>query len=193
MTFGVIKNIIVTTEDEKMFLRGAIGHFKTITAHRHEVIKNCFKAGIFFQGLRHDLSKYSWTEFSSGAKYYEDGKRSPNEREREVYGYSEAWMHHKGRNKHHFEYWTDYNPKTRILSPIEMPLRYVKEMFCDRVAASKVYQGKNYTDSHPLQYFQKAKGKRFINEKTSDLLESWLIMLSEKGEEETFRYIKNYK
>ena len=176
-----------------MFLRGAIGHFKTITAHRHEVIKNCFKAGIFFQGLRHDLSKYSWTEFSSGAKYYEDGKRSPNEREREVYGYSKAWLHHKGRNKHHFEYWTDYNPKTRILSPIEMPLRYVKEMFCDRVAASKVYQGKNYTDSHPLQYFQKAKGKRFINEKTSDLLESWLIMLSEKGEEETFRYIKNYK
>lgn len=169
----------------------AIGHFRTITRHRHLVIKHAFKVGIGFQGLFHDLSKYSPAEFFVGAKYY-FGTKSPNEGERAEYGYSKAWLHHKGRNKHHFEYWTDYNPKTRILSPIEMPLRYVKEMFCDRVAASKVYQGKNYTNSHPLQYFQKAKGKRFINEKTSDLLESWLMMLSEKGEEETFRHIKNF-
>ena len=83
-----------------------LGHFKTITKHRHKVIRNCFKAGIFWQGLRHDLSKYSPTEFIPGAKFYL-GTRSPNEKEREVYGYSMAWMHHKGRNKHHYEYWYD--------------------------------------------------------------------------------------
>ena len=85
-----------------------IKHFVTITKHRHLVIKHCFKAGVFWQGLRHDLSKYSFTEFIPGMKYYA-GTHSPNETERAKFGYSLAWIHHKGRNKHHFEYWTDYN------------------------------------------------------------------------------------
>ena len=167
-----------------------IKHFITITKHRHKVIANCFKAGIFWQGLKHDLSKYTPTEFIPGAKYYQ-GTRSPNEGEREVYGYSKAWMHHKGRNRHHFEYWTDYNHETRKVTAIEMPGKYVIEMVCDRIAASKIYNGKNYTDRCPLEYFLKAKCKRFINEKTSEELEFLLTMLAEKGEKETFSYIKN--
>ena len=110
-------------------------HFKTITRHRHGVIKNCYKAGILWQGLRHDLSKYSPEEFLKGCKYYQ-GTRSPHEAEREEYGFSYGWMHHKGRNKHHFEYWTDYDLRTKLMTPVKMPLKYVKEMFCDRVAAS---------------------------------------------------------
>ena len=73
-----------------MSLKGAIGHFRTITRHRHQVIKHAFKAGIGFQGLFHDLSKYTYSEFISGAKHYTDGKRSPNETERHIYGYSAA-------------------------------------------------------------------------------------------------------
>lgn len=175
-----------------MSLKGALGHFRTITKHRHKVIAHCFKAGIGWQGLRHDLSKYSPTEFLAGAKYYQ-GTRSPNEAEREAYGYSKAWLHHKGRNRHHFEYWFDYNPATKRNQPVKMPLKYVIEMFCDRVAASKIYQGKNYTDRHPLDYFLKAKANRIIHPETSDFLESLLVMLVEKGEKETFQHIKVYK
>ena len=102
-------------------------------------------------------------------------------------------MHHKGRNRHHFEYWTDYNPETKVVSPVEMPLVFVKEMFCDRVAASKIYQKKNYTDNHPLEYFLRAKSRRVIHPATSELLEGWLVMLSQKGEKETFKHIKNIK
>lgn len=170
----------------------AIKHFITITRHRHAVIRHCKKAGIFLQGLRHDLSKYEPSEFIAGAKYYQ-GDRSPNDMERKIYGYSAAWMHHKGRNKHHFEYWTDYHPATRQYGPVKMPLKYVKEMFCDRVAASKIYQGDKYTESHPLEYFLRGKPKRIIHPETSDLLESWLVMLAEKGEKETFEYIRNLK
>jgi len=168
----------------------AIKHFITITKHRHAVIKNCKKAGIFWQGLFHDLSKYSYTEFSKGAKYYQ-GDRSPNEMERKIYGYSAAWLHHKGRNKHHFEYWNDYNPETKKYEPVKMPLKYVKEMFCDRVAASQIYKGKDYTIDFPLQYFLNGKSRRIIHHETSELLESLLFMLKEKGEEETFLYIRN--
>ncbi len=168
----------------------AIKHFKTITHHRHLVIYHALKCGIFFQGLMHDMSKYSPTEFKAGAKFYK-GFKSPNEGEREEYGYSNAWMHHKGRNKHHFEYWTDYNFKTKEMMPVEMPVKYVVEMLCDRIAASKVYQGENYTTSHPIEYFLRGKPTRKIHPNTSDLLEKLLIMLKEKGEKETFLYAKN--
>lgn len=174
---------------KKGLVFNALGHFLTVTKHRHTVIRHTAKAGILWQGLRHDLSKYSPAEFVQGVKNY-TGVCSPNELERKKKGYSEAWLHHKGRNKHHFEYWTDYNPAERRVLPVKMPMRYVAEMFCDRVAASKIYQGEKYTDKHPYEYFEGGKEKRVIHPETSDLLESWLLMLKEKGEEYTLRHIK---
>lgn len=168
-----------------------IKHFRTITRHRHKVIAHCRRAGIFWQGLRHDLSKYSPTEFFSGAKYYR-GDESPNAEERRVHGYSKAWLHHKGRNRHHFEYWTDYSPAAGKVVPIKMPLRYVIEMFCDRVAASKIYKGSAYTDRDALDYFEHGKAHRFIHPETSDFLERLLRMLAEEGEDATFAYIRRY-
>ena len=167
-----------------------IKHFKTITKHRHAVIRHCFKCGIGWQGLFHDLSKYSPTEFVPGARYYL-GNRSPNEKERELFGYSLAWMHHKGRNKHHFEYWNDINPKTKRYEPVPMPLRYMTEMFCDRVAACKIYRGNDYTDAAALEYFLRGNARAKMHEETADKLEEWLRMLAEKGEKETFTYIRN--
>lgn len=172
-----------------MTIQSVCGHFKTITKHRHKVIEHCVKAGIPIQGLLHDLSKYSPTEFLMGAEYYL-GTRSPNEAERDAKGYSDAWLHHKGRNRHHFEYWTDYDPVTKLVSPVKMPLRYVIEMFCDRVAASKIYMGDKYTDKAPLEYFERGKARRIIHPKTSELLEKLLTMLAEKGEDRTFAYIR---
>lgn len=171
-------------------------HFKTITRHRHKVMLHCFRAGIPLQGLLHDLSKYSPEEFLKGVEYYQ-GTRSPHEGEREAYGFSYAWMHHKGRNKHHFEYWTDYDYVTRLLSPVKMPLKYVKEMFCDRVAASKIYNGDKYTDGDALAYFMKGRDRRLknnaIHPETSALIEKLLVMLKEKGERKTFAYIRRLK
>lgn len=165
------------------------GHFKTITKHRHKVIRNCFKCGILWQGLRHDLSKYSPREFVPGAKYY-SGTRSPNELERQKYGYSAAWMHHKGRNRHHYEYWTDVNIKTKNVEPIKMPAKFLAEMFCDRIAASKIYNGKNYTDSHPLEYFLKGRARFHMHPQTAKELEFLLKTLAEKGEDAAFKYAK---
>jgi len=169
------------------------GHLHTVNTHRRVVRHYCFKLGLYRQGLLHDLSKYSPDEFLHGVKYYQ-GFRSPHEREREIIGYSTAWMHHKGRNKHHFEYWYDVNPKSRKYEPVEMPVRYLKEMFCDRVAASKIYQKEKYTDASAWEYYSTRGTRDKLHPKTADLLEEWLKMLAEKGEEETFAYIrKNYK
>ena len=167
------------------------GHLNTIITHRRAVYRHARKVGIPWQGLTHDLSKFSPAEFLAGVKYY-TGVRSPNEGERAAYGYSSAWLHHKGRNKHHFEYWMDYNPIERRVMPVKMPLKYCLEMFCDRVAASKTYLKDKYTDSHPLEYFRGGKASRTIHPETADLLESWLIMLKEKGEAETLRSLRAY-
>ena len=177
----------------KITLKNLIGHFSTITRHRHKVIAHCKKAGILWQGLFHDLSKYLPAEFLAGIRYYSDGTKSPNEKEREIFGYSSAWLHHKGRNKHHFEYWCDYSPVTKKMSPVKMPARFLKELICDRVAASKIYQGENYTDAHPLEYFMRGTQNRFIHQETSDKIQELLTVLSEQGEDELFRRLRSMK
>lgn len=165
-------------------------HFLTITRHKTEVMKNCFRAGLYYQGLTHDLSKYSPSEFFRGVKYYQ-GDRSPNDAERRATGISRAWLHHKGRNKHHFEYWIDYDlSEGGKMAGLEMPVNYLVEMVCDRIAASKIYLGDKYTDASPLAYYEHSKGKYYMNPKTEKLLKKILVMLAEEGEDAVFDYMK---
>jgi len=167
-------------------------HLKTINKHKRLVMKHCFKCGLYKQAWLHDLSKYSWTEFSVGAKYYQ-GDRSPNNAEREDKGYTSAWLHHKGRNKHHLEYWIDYNldkSQSGVLAGGPMPTKYVVEMFCDRMAASKNYNPETYTDRAPLDYYMKGRDKYLLHPDTKALLEKLLNKLADEGEEKTFDYIR---
>ncbi len=166
-------------------------HFKTITKHRLLVMSGCFRVGLYWRGLVHDLSKYSPTEFFTGARYYQ-GNRSPNTAEREDKGYSEAWMHHKGRNKHHYEYWTDISRETRRYESLPMPRKYLVEMVMDRRAACMTYQGKDYTDGAALAYFRKSMERDRMHPQTRKELDYLLEMLSEKGEKATFSYIKSH-
>ena len=164
-------------------------HLKTITKHRWLVLKGCFRVGLYGQGLTHDLSKYSPTEFWIGAKYYQ-GTRSPNAAEREDKGYSEAWMHHKGRNRHHYEYWTDMNRETRRYEPIPIPRKYLVEMVMDRRAACMTYQGDAYTQASAWEYYARSRERKIMHPELQRQLEFLLMMLRDQGEEETFRYIR---
>ena len=171
-----------------------VEHFKTVYEHRKLVREHCFRLGLYRQGLMHDLSKYSPVEFWRGAKYYQ-GNRSPNNKEREVTGHSMAWLHHKGRNKHHFEYWIDYiiNEDGSVgFGGNRMPKRYIAEMFCDRVAASKIYLKDRYTDDAPLRYYEISKSEIPIHPETGAELEKMLTVLKEEGEEAAFEYVRNW-
>lgn len=165
-------------------------HFGTITKHKFLVMGLCFKVGLYRQGLLHDLSKYSFTEFKEGVKYYQ-GMRSPNVAERMDKGYSEAWLHHKGRNKHHFEYWSDYSIETgEPLAFVRMPRRYFVESVLDRIAACKVYKGNSYTDSAAYEYLTTRASESRMNPEDFEEMKRILKMLADKGEKETFRYLK---
>ena len=165
-------------------------HFKTITHHKYLVMQGCFRVGLYWQGLVHDLSKYSPTEFGIGMRYYQ-GTRSPNAAERDEKGYSEAWMHHKGRNRHHYEYWTDLNVATGSYESVPMPRKYLVEMIMDRIAACKTYQGKAYTPGSALAYFERSMERNLMHPELKRQLHYLLAMLKEEGEEKTFCYLKN--
>ena len=172
--------------DKKQLLKNGWNHFRTITEHKWVVMQGCFQVGLYKQGILHDLSKYTPEEFRTGVLYFQ-GNRSPNA----AAGYSRAWLHHKGRNKHHYEYWIDLAvDKSEGLQGMKIPVNYVVEMFMDRVAASKIYAKGDYTDSHPLNYYKKSWKYMTIHPDSRKLLERLLLMLSRCGEERTFAYIR---
>lgn len=163
------------------------GHLFLVIRHRHAVFKNCFKCGIMWRGLVHDLSKFSPEEFFESVKYY-TGKRSPIGVCREVNGMSRAWLHHKGRNKHHIEYWMDPDCKEH---PI-MPYKYAVECFCDKIAATKVYSGKSYDDSKPLAHWTRYGRLAPANPKTIKFFDKAFNDLAELGEKAVLnkKYLK---
>ena len=168
-----------------------IGHFKTITRHKILVAKGCFKLGLYYQGIKHDMSKYSLTEFLVGAKYYQ-GTASPNNAERMDKGISTAWLHHKGRNRHHFEYWIDYSIDKEHpgLVGMKIPKKYMAEMFVDRVSAGKIYNGVQFDQKSPLEYFEHGIVATIMCDASKNYLLKLLKMYAKKGEKYTFAYLK---
>ncbi len=158
-------------------------HFKLITKHRWIVFKFCCKVGIPGRGLIHDLSKYSWTEFFESAKYY-IGTKSPIQVAREEREFSAAWLHHKGRNKHHEEYWYDFNAP--IKAPV-IPYKYAVEMLCDNLSAGIVYKGKEWTKEYPLWYWENKKNKKVFHPKMIEFFHNVYEEISEKGIEEKLK------
>lgn len=176
------------------YLKGGKNHFVTITTHKIEVMKGCFRVGLYKQGLLHDLSKYTPTEFLMGMVYYQ-GTRSPNNAEREAKGYSSAWLHHKGRNKHHYEYWIDYlsdvkNSDKPVICGCKMPVKYVVEMFEDRVAACKIYNKEKFKVTDPWQYYNSGRTRELLHPDTRKLLEHLLKMYAKCGQDYTEAYIR---
>ena len=161
----------------KITIKNFFGHLHTVNTHRWKVFCLCCKVGIPFQGLVHDLSKYSPTEFWEGVKYYQ-GDYSPIRNCKEENGYSKAWLHHKGRNKHHYEYWYDYD--TPVQTPI-IPFKYFLEMICDSFAAGITYQGKNWDQHYQLKYWNKVKNRSKLHPSMKKLLDRVYTEVSNQG------------
>lgn len=153
-------------------------HFKTVMNHKRVVFRECKACGITWQGLIHDLSKFSHTEFAPSARYFQ-GNRSPIDAER----YTSAWMHHKGHNPHHWEYWTDFGKEGEVIA-YKIPYKYVVEMICDWVGAGMVYSKGKWTQSDPLDYYNKVHDGRHFNKETEELILKFLNCIKENGLEE---------
>lgn len=163
------------------------GHLHTINEHKAKVTSLCLKCGLVKQGLLHDLSKYSPIELKTGFRYYQ-GFRSPIDAQKEKEGYSLSWLHHKGRNRHHWEYWLDNGPDG--VHPVRMPFNYVAEMFCDRVAASMTYQKEKYRDDSALNYYLMNQAHTMLHPESEKELLFLLHYLKDHGLDQTLSKIK---
>ena len=163
-------------------------HIKLVSKHKWLVFKFSVKLGIPFRGLMHDLSKFSYDEFWESVKYY-DGKVSPITKCKKENGYSKAWLHHQGRNKHHVQYWVDLG--TKGVAPV-IPYKYMAEMICDKLSASITYNGKNWTNSSEYEYWVKEKKRIIVNPKIENFLEEVFLNLKENGLEKILdkKYLK---
>lgn len=173
-------------------MKNLIKHFCIVTKHKFIVFSWCFSMGYFWLGLKHDLSKYSFCEFIESAKYY-NGVQSPIDIAKRVKGYSIAWQHHKGHNKHHWEYWLD-KLGTKENIAIKMPFKHVVEMFCDFIGAGKSYSKKYWNFDTPITYHNATKQSRIFNDKTLELFEVLLNNLSiSKNKRQFIRWFKTNK
>lgn len=170
-------------------IKNAVKHFVLVTKHRWLVFKLCARIGIPYRGLIHDLSKYSPTEFFESVKYF-NGSKSPILLCKQDKGYSDAWLHHKGRNKHHTEYWVDINAKNK--TPI-IPYKFTAEMICDKLAACITYNGKNYKPDSMIKYWEVEREMIQINMQVSQLLTKVFEEVRDNGINETLtkRNIQN--
>ena len=166
-------------------LKNIIKHTKLVLKHKWYVFIYCTKLGMPLRGLMHDMSKFSPTEFFESIKYY-SGVKSPITISRQANGYSKAWLHHKGRNKHHIEYWYDWNVKE---TPV-VPYKYAIEMLCDHIAAGQVYKGKNWSKEYPLKYWNEIETVRpLYNPKT----EKFITVIKEEVADQGIDKIINKK
>lgn len=156
-------------------------HIKVITKHKWIVFKLCCKVGEPWRGFVHDWSKFSPEEFWEGVKYF-NGHKSPITVCKKENGYSKAWLHHKGRNKHHAEYWVDLAlEKPAII----MPYKYAAEMICDKIAAGITYEGKNWKKETELNYYKIEREHSLIDEHLDNFLMAFFIEVSKYGLEKS--------
>lgn len=164
-----------------MMLNNLKGHTKTVLDHKREVYKAMKECGHPIQGLIHDMSKFSPIEFFESVKYF-TGTRSPIENAKEVKGYSDAWLHHKGRNKHHSQYWLDCSWGKTV--PQEIPWKYLLELICDGIGAGKVYaknRGEEWSQASPLKYWNDRDQTSYYHSNTRNKLEWYYTQIAING------------
>ena len=166
-------------------------HLKTICKHKAIVCMECIKCGFIWRGLMHDNSKFSLTEFIPSVKHFQ-GYRSPIEAEKQQNGYSLAWLHHMGHNPHHWEYWTDFDGKGRVIA-VKIPYQYVVEMICDWIGAGMVYGKDRWTQSSPLRYYKRVRQGRHFHPETEALIMEFLECIRDKGLKEFHKLARTHE
>lgn len=160
-------------------------HLKTIQTHIGIVQDLCNKMGL---KVEHDKSKMYPDEFD--IYHWATGKSSPHDVARAELGYSPSWVHHKARNPHHWEYWTDFNSAkpngdgtfTIVCRPVKMPYENVIEMCCDFVGAGMAYSKDKWTKETPWDYWMsKCEGQRAMHPTSEYLIKKLLWNIHEMG------------
>ena len=177
----------------RITIKNTFRHLGKILKHKYWVFYYCCKAGIPWRGFMHDWSKFSPTEFWESVKYYQ-GNRSPIDACKEDKGYSKAWLHHKGRNRHHYEYWQDNFDNGG--QPLQMPYKDAVEMLCDYLGAGRAYMGKDFSYKKEYEWWcKKCEKSLAMHSQTKAFITHMLVSLDAiySADTDTAHYFWNLK
>jgi hypothetical protein len=152
-------------------------YIKYLTRHRFFVMTACFKHGLIWRGLKHDMSKYHPKEFFAYAnKFFREDKEKIERDETGYYpptkikevAFQKAWNHHVRKNDHHWQFWINIDDKgsDSFLLELEMPKQAVKEMICDWIGARKAQRNTTPTRT----WFELHKDKMYLHSNTKKLI-----------------------
>lgn len=128
---------------------------KYIFKHKWYVMLECFKEGLIWRGLMHDLSKFLPNEWIPYANFFynnnprdKTGYYKPTDTGDKAFDF--AWLLHQKRNRHHWQWWIlpEDEGGAKVL---EIPEPYLTEMICDWIGAGKA-QGHSSPKNDP--YFE---------------------------------------
>lgn len=157
--------------------KNIINHIKTVLTHKYWVGYYCFKAGLYWRGLTHDLSKFSPTEFLESIKYY-TGTHSPIDEAKKVKGYSDAWLHHRGRNTHHYEYYLEFSEAKQEMIPYRMPYEDCVEMLCDFLGAARAYLKEDFSFNKESKWWYEKEKNVIMDLHTKEFISIALASMS---------------
>jgi len=140
-------------------------YFKYILEHKKNVGIECLKMGMLIHAITHDLSKFLPSEFIPYAKFFFRKDRTKNYKESDENDpdFQTGWNRHQKRNKHHWNYWVSVTKKDQIL-PVEMPVKYVKQMIADWRGMSRKFGGS------AEEYYEKNHNVMILHPKTRDYI-----------------------
>lgn len=147
--------------------------------HKWIVFKLLLKAGLYKQAIAHDLSKLNPIEIIGYNEPYGSAK------------FNAAWLHHKGRNKHHCQYWTDINENNELVV-VDMPQKYIYELVADWISAGQCYE-KNWTQTEPFNYLSTVYNTDLMSARTLQLVAAITFDIKIQGAAEVMKNIRKGK
>jgi hypothetical protein len=157
-------------------------YFYYILEHKWNVLIECFKMGMILHGITHDLSKFLPSEFISYARFFhaKDRTKTYKTSDEQDPNFLMGWCLHQKRNKHHWNYWVCVTRKDEI-SPIPMPMKYVKQMIADWRGMSRKFAG------NARDYYLKNRDSIILHSDTTRIVEALLGVVFTKEEIEKLR------
>lgn len=147
-----------------------IKYLSYVIRHKWHVAIECFKMGLIWRGIMHDVSKLLPSEFIPYARHFY-GNHSDTDKM-----FDKAWLLHIHRNPHHWQFWILRKDDGGI-KLLEMPYNYVREMVCDWVGAGKAL-GRHSPSTNPLRevkkWYKEHKKKMQLHSKTRNKVEIML-------------------
>lgn len=103
-----------------------VKYARYVALHKYYVARECFKRGLYWRGVVHDLTKLRPDEWLPYANFFYSDEQTKEVKD----AFFIAWLKHLNRNSHHWNHWV-VQSDGGVTKVFEMPEKDRIEMLCD--------------------------------------------------------------